>query len=132
MISSRTAFRISLAAGLGILGLAVLSIAGGTPPVCGGLAPNYAPIIAFELARSVSDLHATFGDHAGVCRSVIAAQMNSTNKLDSLVFIPLYGSFLAFFFLGQHARAPSLARAGVWLTIMPAWRTSSKTCVCSI
>jgi hypothetical protein len=118
MISSRTAFRISLASGFGILVLAAFSIAGGTPPVCGGLAPNYAPIIAFELARSVADLHAIFGDHAGVCRSVIAAQMDSANKLDSVVFIPLYGSFLAFFFLGQHARAPARARAGVWLTII--------------
>jgi hypothetical protein len=117
-MTSRTAFRISLAAGMVILAFVVFSAAHPGPHVCGGLAPNYLPIIAFELARSVADLHAIFGDHPGACRTAIATAMDDTNWFDSLAFIPLYGSFLAFFFLGARDRAAGLARTGLLLTII--------------
>ena len=120
MIASRDANRISLLAGLAVLLLAVLSLARTAAPVCGGLARNYAPMIAFELARSIGDLHAIFGSSQGACRAAMAAQMDRDNWIDSLLFIPLYGSFLVFFFLGVRntATAFALSRAGIFLTIV--------------
>ncbi len=75
-MSSKTAYRLSLFAGLLVLALTVFSLAGPSVPTCGGLAKNYAPIIAFELARSIADLHAIFGDAPSACRSAIAARMD--------------------------------------------------------
>src|SRR5579872_5434634 len=103
-MSSRTAHRISLVFALLILGLAVVNLLLPSPPVCGRLASNYAPIIAFELARTVSDLHAIFGAHEGACRAAIASQLDLINKIDSLLFIQLYGAFLVFFFLGRREK----------------------------
>ena len=72
-MASKTAHRVSLIFALLILGLVAVNLTLPSPPVCGKLAPNYAPIIAFEMARSVSDLHAIFGDAPGACRVAIAA-----------------------------------------------------------
>jgi hypothetical protein len=104
LISPKGAYRVSLLAGLVVLALVGFSLMQPEPPVCGNLAANYAAIIAFELARSVSDLHAIFGDSAGTCRTVIAQQMDSVNWNDSLFFIPAYGAFLVFCFLGLRSR----------------------------
>jgi hypothetical protein len=75
-------------------------------------------MIAFELARSVTDLHAIFGDRASACRAAMAAQMDRDNWVDNLLFIPFYGSFLVFFFLGMRDTATGLSRAGIVLTIV--------------
>ena len=64
-MSSKTAHGVSLFFGLVILALTLFSLMLPSPPVCGDLPKNYAPIIAFELARSVKDLHAIFGSAAG-------------------------------------------------------------------
>ena len=87
-------------------------------PVCGNLAANYEPIIAFELVRSVSDVHAIFGDSAGPCRTAIAHQMDSVNVGDSAFFIPAYGGFLVFFFLGLRSRDLRLASIAIWITLV--------------
>src|SRR5205085_8767822 len=90
----RTAHRISLFFGFVVLALTVASVAQPSPPVCGSLPARYAPIIAFELARSVRDLHAIFGALPGACRTAIAARLDFINWTDSLLFIPVYGAFL--------------------------------------
>src|SRR5690349_15013397 len=108
----RTAHRISVLLGLVVLALAIVSSLQPAPPVCGNLRAGYAPIIAFELARSVSDLHAIFGDAPGACRDAIVARMDTIDWMDSLLFIPCYGAFLVFFFLGRTSKSRSLAFAG--------------------
>jgi len=108
-MASKTAHRVSLIFALLILGLVAINLTLTSPPVCGNLAPDYAPIIAFEMARSVSDLHAIFGDTPGACRVAIAAQMDLINKIDSFVFIQLYGAFLIFFYIGRRGRSASIA-----------------------
>src|SRR5690348_3490599 len=108
-MAPRLAHRISLVFGLVVLALAIVSSLQAAPPVCGNLKPGYAPIIAFELARSVSDLHAIFGSSPGACRSAIVARMDAINELDSFLFIPCYGLFLVFFFLGRTPKGRSLA-----------------------
>jgi len=115
IITTTTATRISLAAALLLLAVVIYSALQPAMGVCGGLDPTYQPIIAFELARSVADLHAIFGAAPGTCREALTAQFAFLNTGDNLLFIPLYGVFLVFFFLGM--RHTKLARAGALLVI---------------
>jgi hypothetical protein len=103
VISAQTAFRISFGAALVVL---LVSIYFAFLPMvpCGDLARNYAPVVAEELARTTADLHAIFGDAPGACRSAIAAKLTLVTWVDSLLFIPAYGAFLLFFFLGMVPR----------------------------
>jgi hypothetical protein len=101
-----------------VLAFAVFGVPRKNAPVCGSLPANYAPIIAFELVRSVFDLHAIFGDSAGACRSAIAEQMDAINRGDSAFFIPGYGAFLVFFFLGLRSCDARLATVAMWITIV--------------
>jgi len=117
IIPPRTAWRICLGAGLVIL---ILTFMSGQQPLsraCGTLAENYAPIIAFELARSEADLQSVFGASGDPCRAEMIARMDSINWIDVLVFIPVYGVFLVGFFLGMRARNVPLAGIGVKLSI---------------
>jgi hypothetical protein len=120
----RAAFRISFAAGLLVL---VVTLFGATQePVrpCGNLPQNYAPIIAFELARSAADLEAIFGtepDHwDSSCRALVIEQLDAINVVDVLVYIPVYGVFMAFFFLGMRARHASLGTLGFRIAVIAA------------
>jgi hypothetical protein len=117
-ISSVVALRISLAAGVIILALTVLSAL--QPPIqsCGNLSKDYAPIIAFELARSAYDLEAIFGRPDSACRPGVIAALDSINWIDVYAFIPLYGAFMIFFFLGMRDRDARLARLGVWISVL--------------
>jgi hypothetical protein len=117
MVQPRTAWRICLGAGLVILLLTLVSGQQSLAKPCGGLAENYAPIIAFELARSATDLQAIFGTPGDPCRDEMIARMDSINWIDVLVFIPVYGTFLIGFFLGMRARNVALASIGVKLAV---------------
>jgi hypothetical protein len=112
----RTAWRVCLGAGLMILLLTLMSGQQSLAKPCGGLAENYAPIIAFELARSEGDLQAIFGA-PGMCRDQMIARMDSINWMDVLLFIPVYGTFLVSFFLGARTWNISLAAIGVKLAV---------------
>ena len=117
-MSPKIAHRTSLFFGLVVLALAVVSSLQRSPPVCGNLRPGFAPIIAFELVHSVTDLHAIFGDAAGACRNAIAARMDAINWMDSFAFIPAYGAFLVFFFLGRTTKGRTLAYAAVAIVVI--------------
>lgn len=108
MLTSRTAYRISFAAGLAVLILAIVGSTANPVRVCGELPANYAPIIAFELVRSTSDLENIFGTESGDCRAGIISQMDSINRIDVWIYIPLYGSFLIFFLLGLRGEQPRI------------------------
>jgi hypothetical protein len=118
-IHSRTAFRISFAAGALLLALTLLSVTQEPARACGGLQPNYAPIIAFELARTATDLQTLFGD-VEPCRSTLIQRMDAINLIDVLSYIPAYTLFMAFFFLGLRARQSSLATLGLRISIAAA------------
>lgn len=118
-VQPRTAWRVCLGAGLVILLLTFMSGQQSLAKPCGGLAENYAPIIAFELARSEADLQAIFGA-PGICRDQMIARMDSINWMDVLVFIPAYGTFLVSFFLGARSWNISLATLGVKLAVAAA------------
>lgn len=120
VVQPRTAWRICLGAGLMIFLLSFLSGEQSLTRPCGGLAENYAPIIAFELARSEADLHAIFGASDSACRETMIARMDSINWVDVLVFIPVYGTFLVAFFLGARSWNMSLATVGVKLVVAAA------------
>ena len=107
----RAAFRISLAAGLLVLAVTLLSATQEPVRPCGNLPQNYAPIIAFELARSAADLQAIFGTQEP-CRSTVVERMDAINLVDVLVYIPAYGVFMAFFFLGMRSRHAVLGTLG--------------------
>ncbi len=116
-IHSRAAWRVCLGAGLLIVLLTFMSGQQSLAQPCGGLAENYAPIVAFELARSAVDLQAIFGAPGDPCRDEMIARMDSINWMDVLVFIPAYGTFLVAFFLGMRARNVPLADLGVKLAL---------------
>ena len=115
----RAAFRISLAAGLLVLAVTLFSATQEPVRPCGNLPQNYAPIIAFELARSAADLEAIFGT-AEPCRSEVIERIDAINLVDVLVYIPAYGVFMAFFFLGMRARHASLGTLGFRVAIIAA------------
>lgn len=109
-IGAKRATQISLGAALLLLAIVVYNLTQPAMTACGGLDPAYQPIIAFELARSVPDLHTIFGDAPGACREAITARFAFINTADNYLFIPLYGIFLFFFFLGVGGRDRNLAR----------------------
>ena len=113
----RTPWRICLGAGLVIVLLTLVSGQQSLAKPCGGLAANYAPIIAFELARSEADLQAIFGTPGDPCRAEMIARMDSVNWIDVLVFIPAYGTFLLALFVGLRERNVTLAGTGVKLVL---------------
>jgi hypothetical protein len=113
----RAAFRISFAAGLLVLAVTLFSATQEPARPCGNLQPNYAPIIAFELARSAADMEAIFGTQEP-CRTEMIERMDAVNVVDVLVYIPVYGVFMAFFFLGMRERHASLATLGFRASIV--------------
>jgi hypothetical protein len=117
-MSSRTSHRISLAFALIVLALTAYSVTQPAPPTCGSLPTSYPTIIAFELVRSVKDLHAIFGPAPSACRTAIAHQMDFINTVDSFPFIPAYGLFLVFFFLSRHEKNSSIAKLAVAITVI--------------
>jgi hypothetical protein len=112
----RAAFRISLAAGLLVLAVTLLSATQEPVRPCGNLPQNYAPIIAFELARSADDLQAIFGVQEP-CRSAVVQRLDAINLVDVLVYIPSYGVFMAFFFLGMRSRHAALGTLGLRIAL---------------
>jgi hypothetical protein len=113
----RAAFRISLAAGLLVLAVTLMSATSEPVRPCGNLPQNYAPIIAFELARSAADLDAIFGT-TEPCRSAMVERMDAVNVVDVLVYIPAYGAFMAFFFLGMRGHHAALGTLGFRTSIV--------------
>lgn len=115
----RAAFRISFAAGLLVLAVTLLSATQVPVRPCGNLPQNYAPIIAFELARSEADLHAIFGTQEP-CRATVVERMDAINLVDVLVYIPVYGVFMAFFFFGMRSRNAALSTLGFRVCVVAA------------
>jgi hypothetical protein len=113
----RAAFRISFAAGLLVLAVTLFSVTQEPVRPCGNLPQNYAPIIAFELARSPADLEALFGTQEP-CRSEVVERMDAVNLVDVLVYIPAYGVFMAFFFLGMRGHHATLGTLGFRIAIV--------------
>ena len=111
MISAQNAFRVSFGAAVVVVLVSIYFATMSLVP-CGGLAHGYAPVVAEELARSVADLHAIFGDAPSACRGAIAAKLNLVTWIDSLAYIPAYGAFLLFFFLGLVPRDEQSAFIG--------------------
>lgn len=90
------------------------------PVPCGALAPRYQPLIAFELARTVEDLHAIFGAAPSTCRATLVAALDKVNYGDVFAFIPAYTLFLCAWFYARRDRAPALARASVAMALVAA------------
>jgi hypothetical protein len=119
----RAAFRISFAAGLLVLAVTLLSATQEPLRPCGNLPQNYAPIIAFELARSADDLQAIFGKSGPLlerCGARVVVRMDAINLVDVLVYIPAYGVFMAFLFLGLRSRDATLGTLGFRISVMAA------------
>ena len=111
-------FLVSAVAGLAILALTAISMMQPPTRACGGLPENYAPIIAFELARSAADLQAIFGATPSACRSEIIVRLDAVNWIDVLAFIPLYGVFMCAYFFGMRRRRSDAARIGAGFTVL--------------
>lgn len=118
----RAAFRISLAVGLLVLAVTLLSAMQEPVRPCGNLPQNYAPIIAFELARSAGDLEAIFGTGPAweSCRALMIETLDAINLVDVLVYIPAYGVFMAFLFLGLRSRNAALGTLGLRICVVAA------------
>ena len=120
-MSTRLGHGLSLLFALGILAVLVYSVFGPMPMVaCSALAKGYQPILAFELARSASDVQAIFGHCVSLCRETLEAAFASVNFSDNFIFIPIYSLFLVFFFVGARARDPLLAMLAILIVILAA------------
>ncbi len=100
----------------GVLVLAIAAILMPKFPTDGaGFAPGYgSPVIAFEMARSVADLHAVFGTPDDPARATRIAMMDDGNRWD-FVFMVAYGAFVALFL---HAAAAASGRTILSLMAM--------------
>ncbi|MBL6854049.1 MAG: hypothetical protein ISS15_11085 [Alphaproteobacteria bacterium] len=110
------AFRISLAGAVIVLALAIYSAFSPAMVACGALQPSYSPVIAQELSRSVADVQQIFGAAPSACRTAIARRIDLVTWVDSLAFIPAYGAFLLFFFMGLAERDRQSAFIGFVLS----------------
>jgi hypothetical protein len=120
-MSSRLAHRLSLFFAFGIIVLLAYSLKGMAPmTACGDLAKGYQPILAFELARSVADLQTIFGSGASACRAAAQTGFAQVNFSDNFIFIPIYSSFLIFFFIGTRARDPFLSNIAIVIAVIVA------------
>lgn len=117
MLSSRMAHGVSLAAALAIIVLSVYGQMQGGLAACGGLSAHYPTVLAFELARNGSDLQAIFGDGQSACQNTLRIALTALNQADNFIFIPAYGLFLIFFFLGTRARDSKLAMTGLLVAV---------------
>ncbi|MBI1330655.1 MAG: hypothetical protein GC166_12230 [Alphaproteobacteria bacterium] len=117
-LSSKGAYRFSLVLGVLLIALSFYSQNQPKLEICGSLAQNYNPVIAFELARNVSDLQALFGAAPGACRSTLAANMDQITWIDCLIFVPIYGAFLVLFFMGMRSRDERMAQMALWAVII--------------
>lgn len=117
-MSATRAHRFSLFAGLLLLGIAAFGATQPAMTTCGGLEPGYPPLLAFEFARTVHDLHAVFGDPPDDCRAALVQAMDRVNWADSLVFIPAYGAFLLFFLFALGAQKPRLVRLAIAVALI--------------
>lgn len=89
-----------------VLGIGVIMISQwlGTmfPTEGAGYAVGYGvPVIAFEMARSVADLQAVFGQVGDEARAARISGMDLGNRWDFL-FMGVYGLFITTFFLAAH------------------------------
>lgn len=85
---------------------------------CGGLPTGYAPIIAFELARTPADLVALFGSDPSPCRETLLTTMRKATIGDYLAYMPAYGAFLIAAFAAMRAERRRLANVGIALAIV--------------
>jgi hypothetical protein len=117
MISTKLAYRISLAAGL--FALVVVFIFRAVPIHECGTVPSSAVVISAELARTQADLDAIFAPAPGQpCTHVRGHDLFTQTMIDTVAFIPAYGVFLVFFFLAMVPREEYAAFAGFTLTIV--------------
>ncbi len=112
------AHRWSFVAGILLLLVTVLAGVLGQAQPCGALPRGYAPVIAFELARTPGDLALLFGERADACQAAFVAAMNTANWGDLLLYMPLYGAFLVLFFAGFLERHRRVAAAGMAIVVL--------------
>ncbi|MFT4627740.1 MAG: hypothetical protein ACI8PZ_006427 [Myxococcota bacterium] len=95
------AWRITAALGLGVAAVAALLLTL-FPTTGAGYPPGFGePVFAFEMARSVDGLQAVFGDLSDPERVARIASMDRGN-LGDLLFMAVYGPFVASFFVAIH------------------------------
>lgn len=85
---------------------------------CGGLPSSYAPIIAFELARTPADLSALFGTEPSPCRDALTATMWRATIGDYVAYMPAYGAFVIAAFAAMRAKRRRTANLGITLAIV--------------
>lgn len=97
------------AAALGAVTVAMLVWLGLTAPsvACGSTAT--APAMAFQVARTPADLAAIFGSGPSACRDTLVDGLRLGGWVDLLLFIPVYGAFLASVMMGLQAKGRRLS-----------------------
>lgn len=88
------------ATGLGAVTIGILLWLGITAPATGCDNATLSPVMAFQAARSSTDLTDIFGSGASSCRITIVKGLAFGSQLDLFLFIPVYA-----FFLGLIVRA---------------------------
>jgi len=112
---SRPLWLLCVLFGAGVIAFAIWF--GGVIPAktCTGPLPRgVSALLAYQMARTPSEVEAVFGPTGNPCRAGMIAAMDLANTVDLISFIATYGLFLAFFFLAmQRTGAGAAARIGL-------------------
>ena len=118
MAAAQATWRQARWAVAALLAVVVAGALAPKPQPCGDLDPHYAPILAFEFARSVPDLHALFGPAPGLCRAAVTTALARVNWADCLLFIPIYGAFLILSLRAVGGTASAWTRRAMWAVLL--------------
>ncbi len=101
-MGARTAFGLGAAAAIAMLVTAIFMAV--TAPTCSPLPMS--TLTAFELVRSVADLHRIFGMPGDACRLALVPELDHANLIDTFGYIPAYTAFFGFvvYALGRRDR----------------------------
>jgi hypothetical protein len=83
------------AAGIGLITIGLLLWLGLTAPLMGCGNEGMSPTLAFQSAKSSSDLMDIFGFGSVTCRNALVERLAIGSRADLLLFIPVYSAFLA-------------------------------------
>jgi hypothetical protein len=117
---------ISLAAGILLIAYSSCHRNSSHFPVCGDLAVSSPVIVSFELSRSADDLKQIFGPRVHTVGEAcgqpainkLIRRLDSRNRADERIIIPLYVVFLFSFFMGMRGLNSTLSWIGAAAAVL--------------
>jgi hypothetical protein len=112
-LGEKTAFRLAVIAA--IIMLTISTFMAVTAPPCHPLPMS--TLTAFELMRSMDDVHRILGVAGDACRIDLVAQLDHANIIDTFAYIPAYTAFYALTLYALGRRDRTIGWIGIALAI---------------